>query len=395
MDIYHTDILYNRQKEGIKNWKTSETNQGLILDFLKKMEINGISFVQLQKYVYGLKQFLEVCNKEFYEVEPKDIDDFLISMRKLKQTTKRLRYFSLKKFFDWLGKKDLFSNNGIKLNIKRMMPEELLTEQEIQQMIDSCNSVRDKAMLGVASELGLRVGELLSLRLKHVTFDDFGSQIMVNGKTGQRRVRLIKYSSLLWNWIQIHPYKDNPESPLWMTQFSRRIKGKKQKGKGWVGMEYNGFVRVLKQSAKRIGVNKRVYCHLLRHTQATKMSNIFTESQLKEFFGWAQGSKMSAVYVHLSGQNLDQTLLKHYGISTKEELESQKNKVVTCSNCGAFNSGLQIYCSKCGIKFSDLKEERSKDFIIELLTELGEKIPEVKNIAQEMAKKDKWKGFFD
>jgi hypothetical protein len=125
------------------------------------------------------------------------------------------------------------------------------------------------------------------------------------------------------------------------------------------------------------------------------MSNIFTESQLKEFFGWTQGSKMSQTYVHLSGINFDSVLLKAYGISTKEELESKKNKVVTCSNCGSFNSGLQTYCSKCGIKFSDQREEMSKDFIIELLQKLSEKIPEVKNIALEMGKETKWKGFLE
>jgi site-specific recombinase XerD len=313
-------------------------------------------------------------------------------MNGLNPSTKRLRYFSIKKFFDFIGKKELFLNNGIKLIQKKLLPEELLSETEVQRMIDSCDSVRDKAMLGVSSELGTRIGELMSLKIKHVSFDDnYGAILMLDGKSGPRRVLLVKYSSLLWSYMQTHPFKTDGESPLWMTQFSRRSRGKKK----WVALEYNGFTNVLKDSAKRIGLTKRIYPHLLRHSSASKNATFMTESQLKEFYGWSQGSRQTATYIHLSGSQIDSTLLKHYGISTKEELEIEKNKLIQCPDCKKYSSGLSIFCQSCGMKFQDSKDEQSKDFIIELLQKLSEKIPEVKNIALEMAKENKWKGFLD
>ena len=40
---------------------------------------------------------------------------------------------------------------------------------------------------------------------------------------------------------------------------------------------------------------------------------------MKELFGWAKGSDMPSVYVHLSGRDVDKALLKAYGIEEGEE----------------------------------------------------------------------------
>ena len=57
------------------------------------------------------------------------------------------------------------------------------------------NDPRDKALVMTLYVSGCGVGEILSLRVKHVTFDEFGAVLMVAGKTGERRVRVVSSAS--------------------------------------------------------------------------------------------------------------------------------------------------------------------------------------------------------
>ena len=49
------------------------------------------------------------------------------------------------------------------------------------------------------------------------------------------------------------------------------------------------------------------------------MANYLTEAQMNLYFGWIQGSDMPSVYVHLSGRDVDDAVLKANGITAKEK----------------------------------------------------------------------------
>ena len=98
-----------------------------------------------------------------------------------------------------------------------LMPEELLTEQEVKKLIESAEHPRDKAFVSMLYESGCRIGELASVQLKHVSFDKYGATIVVDGKTGRRRVRVIGATSYLAVWLNNHPLRDDPEAPLWIS----------------------------------------------------------------------------------------------------------------------------------------------------------------------------------
>jgi integrase len=75
---------------------------------------------------------------------------------------------------------------------------------------------------------------------------------------------------------------------------------------------------------KQTGLNKRLYTHLLRHTRATELASILTEVQLKELLGQVQGSDMPSVYVHLSGRDVDNALLKAHGLTQNKRRLKQE-----------------------------------------------------------------------
>ncbi len=78
---------------------------------------------------------------------------------------------------------------------------------------------------------------------------------------------------------------------------------------------YDAIRMKLKRLAKKSGINIRIHPHLFSHSRCTYMANYLTEAQMNDYFGWVQGSGMSSVYVHLSGRDVDDAILKANGIS--------------------------------------------------------------------------------
>ena len=180
------------------------------------------------------------------------------------------------------------------------LPEGILSPEEIRAMLDSCENQRNRALIHVLYESGCRVGELLGLRLKDAGFDRYGGAIVVRGKTGARRIRLVESVPDLQLWINMYPEREIPSSFLWPNSQDRR--------RPLTAERVNS---ILKRTARKAGIGKRVFPHLLRHSRATHLASVLTESQLREYFGWTKQSDIPARYVHLSGRDVDRTLLRH------------------------------------------------------------------------------------
>jgi integrase len=83
-----------------------------------------------------------------------------------------------------------------------------------------------------------------------------------------------------------------------------------------------GFVsRKLKELAKKADVKKPANAHAFRHARATFIARHLKETEMREFFGWGRDSEMPSIYVHLSGRDVDNSVLSIYGI--KEGAKSQ------------------------------------------------------------------------
>jgi hypothetical protein len=82
-------------------------------------------------------------------------------------------------------------------------------------------------------------------------------------------------------------------------------------------MRYDAIRMRLKKISKKAGINKKIHPHLFRHSRCTYMANYLTEAQMNAYFVWVQGSGMPSVYVHLSGRDVDDAVLKANGVIGK------------------------------------------------------------------------------
>lgn len=83
--------------------------------------------------------------------------------------------------------------------------------------MEACRYSRDKALVAVLVDSGIRVGALASCRIKHVEFNQYDATIYLS-KTGQtNKTTPAKGIPLTWSighlnqCLSVHPFKDEPE----------------------------------------------------------------------------------------------------------------------------------------------------------------------------------------
>ncbi|HIH69355.1 MAG TPA: tyrosine-type recombinase/integrase [Methermicoccus shengliensis] len=84
---------------------------------------------------------------------------------------------TLKKFFRGLEKDDLVNWFTLGNVETKVSPQDLITEEEFRKMLDACLNSRDRAFLSLLYETGARIGEIASMRIKDVLFDEYGAVI--------------------------------------------------------------------------------------------------------------------------------------------------------------------------------------------------------------------------
>jgi len=325
-------------------------NKETIQSYFKFRQAEGLSIPRQVRYLFTLRKLSRLLGGQGFDTATKTDLVNAVSMIEKEKTsyeTKRTEKECIKQFYRWLKGDDEDYPPGVKwIKCKRsrkhsVLPETLLTEEEVKRMAESCPNVRDPALILLTYETGGRIGELLSLSVGSVAFDKYGAVLRFEGKTGSRRVRVIFSSGALAEWLNHHPSKDDPASPLW-TSFERV--GSKER------LEYGAVRRMLESAAGRCGVKKRVNPHSFRHARASNLANVLTEAQMKEYLGWVGDSRMPATYVHLSGRNVDNALFKLNGIKTEDQvnLEERPLRVQQCERCRVANPPTNRFCSKCG-----------------------------------------------
>ena len=304
----------------------------------------------------------------------------------------------LKIFFRWLklgsrsfrdvGNPPELKNVKLKQVKDKIVREDLITEDDIRNMLAACAVSRDKAFLHVHYEAGTRPGEILSLKLKHVTSDKYGMKINVDGKTGARPIRLVESVPTLSKWLADHPNKNDPESPLWVHLTKNRY-GQK--------LSYVGATQILNKACRNAQMNKRINLKLFRHSEATRTAAFMPESTLRKRHGWSPTSKMPSKYAHINQSDVEDSILAHYGI--KKEDPKIKRTPLICPGCKNPNSFDAEICDNCSRPLSlekafeiEEKDKQEKENLASSLKEIKKRLDKVDRrdkILAEMSRLDK------
>lgn len=330
--------------------------------FMSHMKARGVGMRRIETCAFAIRT-LEILRKDYMELTKKDLEKWVIFLNsKYSHGSANVYKATIKQFFRWLYMDDDESKeypNIVKwIRAGRLKPDygkHVLSKQDILNMMEHTDNPRDRAIIHVLYESGCRASELLGMAYKDIIFDQYGAVIRVNGKTGERRVRLIESSPDLRLYMDLHPNRSNPEGMMWVSV-----------RKPYAPISILSLQAMIYKIAERAGMPDGISPHSFRHARATHLASNLTEAQMKVIFGWTGGSEMPARYVHLSGKDVDDALLALSGI--KKDYEVQAISLTApqpCPRCKTENSPVAKFCMQCSSPLNaqtvlDIEQRNSK-----------------------------------
>ncbi|WP_456369867.1 tyrosine-type recombinase/integrase [Geoglobus sp.] len=320
----------------------------LILGFKKKLLAEGVGKLRISRYIGILRKIYQLHPVELGEWSKDDIIEILalIEEKGYKRGTINEFRKTLKRFIKYAyGEKSELLDYVSQIRKRERRIPEIINEDDVLKVIDVLDHPRDKAMIAVCYEAGLRIGELASLRIRDIQWlsnskGELIAKIKVRGKTGERVIPIIMATSYLKRWLDEHPYSDNINAFVFCALANNNYGGM---------ISYRNIYKIFVEAGKKAGLRVKLHPHILRHSRATILAKYLTEAQMCQFFGWVQGSDMPRIYVHLSGRDVDSSIMKIYGFETEEEKEEVKARPKKCPRCGYINAPTDIYCGRCAL----------------------------------------------
>jgi integrase len=291
IDIHNMKLRLSRAEAALQRADINQVDKDLIYDFENQMFADGLGIARIAKYLASLKALYKLQAWSVQHVTAKDITAILARIERSDwmSWTKHDYKLALRKYLIFADRQELASLIRLPKVSTGKLPEELITPEHIEELLVSARTTQDRTFLFCLWESGARIGELLSLRRKHVQFDHLGAVLIMDGKTGMRRVRILESAPLLDEWISDRSFR--PEDAIFPKT-------------------YRAYAKSLKTLSRRAGISKRIYPHLFRHSRATFLAGYLTEAQLCCYMGWTISSAMPRIYVHLNGHDLDEALTR-------------------------------------------------------------------------------------
>lgn len=296
-----------------KKWEELTAKYRNYVKFEKHLAANTV-----ESYMRDLAEFGHFVLR-LWDVPPRKVEREMIEryMARLfdqerSKTSQARALSSIRGFFNFLMLNDIIETSPAEFihapKSGRKLPDVLSVEQ-IDRMIASVDAStpkgrRDSAMLEVLYSCGLRVSELVALRLSDLFFGE--GYIRVVGKGNKQR--LVPISSTARDRIQI-----------WLDD--RRTMRTTSKGRELVFLNNRGsgltrvmIFTIIRTAAERAGIASTVSPHTLRHSFATHLlEGGASIRQVQELLGH-ESIVTTEIYTHLDSEHLRRTVEEHFDI---------------------------------------------------------------------------------
>jgi integrase len=362
-EVYNYSRTLKREISTLNSNTLCKENREAILQYHKQLIADRLGIARQIKYLQTLRYISGILNKPFSQLTKKDMINFVaeIEQRDYSDWTKRDYKMVMKRFYKWYrswedGYPPEVKWIKLRTNIQnKLQKKDLLTVEDIEKLAESANNLRDKAFIWVYFESMRRLGEIMTLNVGDVEFDELGARLRVIGKVGRGTGRIVYSSQLLANWLSVHPLKDDPDAPLWVTLDSNKNVRR---------ISYPAIRKMIEECKERAGIKKKVWPYLIRHSRITPASKILPHALLCSTAGWRQGSKMPQVYIHLGGEDVDEAhrILNKIDSEVKEK---KQNEAIICKRCFNKNIPGSKFCGRCGFPIDvkaalELEDKRKK-----------------------------------
>jgi len=287
----------------------------LVKNFKIHLERLGYSKTSVQALPYCVNNFLEFTKKQLEHIESEDILNFHKYLQEkpnkrrpggLSESYISHHIYSLKLFFGWQQDKGVILENPISsLEFKkpRSKPREILTQKEVVELFEACETLKQRAVLAIFYGCGLRRSEGEDLDLKDIHFRA-GILYVRKGKNSKRRAVPLsnQVKTELWNYaINERKLINNTSRTSSVAEMNETAFILNQIHKRSSGSTYN---KILKSILERTSIKKEITLHCLRHSIATHLldSGLPVE-YVRDFLGHKH-LESTQIYVRIKNKHL-------------------------------------------------------------------------------------------
>ncbi len=278
---------------------------------------DGLSRHTLESYRRDLNKFSAWLEKQrgtkLLQATHADVQGFLahlVSEQKAKATSASRTISSLKRLFRYLLRQNKVGVDPTLQIATPKLPRSLprsLSEQDVEQLLkapdaDTPLGMRDRTMFEVLYATGLRVSELVTLRITQVRMDMGVVRVMGKGN----KERLVPLGEEALDWLR--RYMAEGRAALLAGRVSDAL---------FVTVHATAMTRqmfwyLIKRHAKSGGLNKPLSPHTLRHAFATHLLNHGADLRVVQLLLGHADISTTQIYTHVARERLKQLHAKHH-----------------------------------------------------------------------------------
>jgi len=294
----------------------SEASQVLLDDFIDRIWLEeGLARNTLDSYRQDLEQFStwvqKVSEKSLLQVEQADIQQYLAfrfptskprSISRLIASLRRLYRFALRE--NKISVDPTLQIESPKL--PRSLPKSL-SENDVVALLNAPDlndpiGLRDRAMLEILYASGLRVSELVGLKVTEVSLTE--GVVRVTGKGS--KTRLVPMGEVAVDWISRYLNEGRPQI------LEKRLSDSMFVTQRGSAMTRQAFWYLIKRYALLAGINKHMSPHVLRHAFATHLLNHGADLRVVQMLLGHSDISTTQIYTHVARERLKQLHSVHH-----------------------------------------------------------------------------------
>lgn len=248
-----------------------------------ELKLRGFSPLTVRNYSFFVNKFLVHINKPPIELTEDDAKHYLASLIEARsKSTTMLAAAALKFFYIEVLKKQFAT---VKVPKKEKRLPEVLTKEEVRQLIASCDTMKSRLMVSFLYSSGLRVSELVKLKVQDLRFEEKIGWAR-SGKGGKDRMFLLsdQLGKELKDYLKRrqNDFLFSKEKPL----TTRNVQ------------------KIVKRLRDKSNLQKKVTPHTLRHSFATHLLEGGTDIRLIQTLLGHASLSTTQLYTHVSTEQL-------------------------------------------------------------------------------------------
>jgi len=272
----------------------SEVNKHVLPTMDQMLKLKAFSPSTIKTYLNEMSQLLQAIKDiPADELKPEHLKRYLVNCYEklgLKENTLHSRINAMKFYYEQVLKREKFFWEIPKPKKQLILPR-ILNEDELERLFKSLPNLKHKAMLFTVYSAGLRVSELVNLKIRDI--DSGRLQIFIEKAKGKKD-RYVSLSPILLDILRsyLRKYKPKPveflfESEQTGTAYPRRT-----------------IQKIFEDAKEKAGINKKIGIHSLRHSFATHLLEKGTDIRyIKDILGHFD-IRTTERYLHVSKKDL-------------------------------------------------------------------------------------------